>query len=753
MLWWWVVVALAAPQQARALTRIACLGDSITKGTGASRDELSWPSRVQKALGERQYEVLNFGKGGRTVLEEGTPYTDSEQWDDALDSGADVVTVGLGTNDAKSPEIWPTIPNVEDVFVAEYVDIIRRIREEVEPQSGDDLRVFLLIPVPQLSEGDAWEDASIINDRMPALIERVADEAGTGLINMRLGFEKVDDDDDPKYLANRDYYDDRIHPSDAGYAVMAENAMNGLSLTPVPTIDPTYEPTYAPTTPAPTTTLKPSSEPTTPRPSYLPTKRPTSAPTAPPTYRPTTPPTPGPSYLPSPQPSPQPTTPEPTSEPTSRPTPNPSPRPSLHPTPKPTATPSPKPTASPTTYRPSPSPSTSAPTGEHRPSPEPTRSLRPTLRPTTYQPSTAAPTESRYVVSLSAALVLSSDIADFNSDSSNAAAFEDAVESAVLGVDDCRDAVARSRRRRRQKRRRLLQQQQQPETTTTVDFDADLVVKAATLSDAAALGRDSFAADLITALDDGSLDAALQASARTAGATALLNGAFDATESADELGGIVVGGVVLLAADVPSPAPSSITRGGSGKSSGGSSSAADQSALLATILATICVVGLFGSLFVYWVYRRQQTKSGAIGLEMAHTEVDRKLRKRSLRRKRRRHRPDAVPEAPPPSPPEEERDDDGTARAQADDDVVAAKDDLVAAESPVPPSRPRRTRRAYDARNRRENDNLPARDDAPPSRDDVNSADLNEAARQIIADGNHDTTQSISQRTQVLFLD
>lgn len=45
--------------------KVACVGNSITYGTGLSdRATQSYPVKLQKLLGER-YEVENFGKPGR----------------------------------------------------------------------------------------------------------------------------------------------------------------------------------------------------------------------------------------------------------------------------------------------------------------------------------------------------------------------------------------------------------------------------------------------------------------------------------------------------------------------------------------------------------------------------------------------------------------------------------------------------------------------------------------------------------------
>ena len=70
--------ALFAQQQR---TKVACVGNSITYGTGLSdRSTQSYPVQLQKMLGNR-YEVENFGKPGATLLNQGhRPYTRQEEY-------------------------------------------------------------------------------------------------------------------------------------------------------------------------------------------------------------------------------------------------------------------------------------------------------------------------------------------------------------------------------------------------------------------------------------------------------------------------------------------------------------------------------------------------------------------------------------------------------------------------------------------------------------------------------------------------
>lgn len=88
------------------LTRIGCIGDSITVGWNEdyyNYDYLTYPKQLGY-LFWRDAVVINYGEGGREMrTDAGNAYTKSEIWKTCLKdaAGLDVVTVMLGTNDAR----------------------------------------------------------------------------------------------------------------------------------------------------------------------------------------------------------------------------------------------------------------------------------------------------------------------------------------------------------------------------------------------------------------------------------------------------------------------------------------------------------------------------------------------------------------------------------------------------------------------------------------------------------------------------
>ncbi|KAJ8610491.1 hypothetical protein CTAYLR_007771 [Chrysophaeum taylorii] len=245
------VLLFAALAWPAAPWTISCVGDSITEEGGASSSDDAYPAVLEGLLGSG-FEVKNFGRSGATMMEiEGESYRDRDEYEEALESEPDVVTIMLGTNDAKG-EFWGTlIDDPEDQYVESYVDLIATFQAlDTKP------RVVAMIPVPQLEESSKWPDSDVINEAsrdscfviparefnyflqiLPDLVADVAAQSNIDVIDMRVPFGDPPDED---------YYKDGIHPNDDGNEAMAAHLSTELSrlglLAPA-----TYAPTYAPT--------------------------------------------------------------------------------------------------------------------------------------------------------------------------------------------------------------------------------------------------------------------------------------------------------------------------------------------------------------------------------------------------------------------------------------------------------------------------------------------------------------------------
>ncbi|HSV13091.1 MAG TPA: GDSL-type esterase/lipase family protein, partial [Tepidisphaeraceae bacterium] len=106
----------ATQSSSAKLTKVACVGDSITYGSRIEdRAHDSYPAQLGRMLGD-QYNVRNFGVSGATLLKKGDrPYNKTKEYQPALDFAADIVVIMLGTNDSKPQNI-----SHKDEFVADY---------------------------------------------------------------------------------------------------------------------------------------------------------------------------------------------------------------------------------------------------------------------------------------------------------------------------------------------------------------------------------------------------------------------------------------------------------------------------------------------------------------------------------------------------------------------------------------------------------------------------------------------------------
>lgn len=80
---------------------VACVGDSLTYGTGAAnRFTDSWPSVLAAADGPLDLSTLNFGHYGRTVTDNRfLSYTNTLSYRQSMGAKADVYLIMLGSND------------------------------------------------------------------------------------------------------------------------------------------------------------------------------------------------------------------------------------------------------------------------------------------------------------------------------------------------------------------------------------------------------------------------------------------------------------------------------------------------------------------------------------------------------------------------------------------------------------------------------------------------------------------------------
>lgn len=182
--------------------RIACVGNSITYGSGVvNREKNSYPAQLQSMLGTA-FLVRNFGLGGTTLLKNGNkPYWASPQFQQSLDFQPDIVFIKLGTNDSKA---------VNRPFIKEFnKDLQALIKQYQELASRP--RVVLLLPLPSFSSDSMGIYDPVIAQQIHPLIQQVALQTGVELVDCYQLFI-----DQPNLLP------DKIHPNSLGATVMAK---------------------------------------------------------------------------------------------------------------------------------------------------------------------------------------------------------------------------------------------------------------------------------------------------------------------------------------------------------------------------------------------------------------------------------------------------------------------------------------------------------------------------------------------------
>ena len=198
------------PLSARRIIKVACVGNSITYGTGvANREQKAYPVVLQRLLG-KGYQVENFGKPGATLLRRGhRPYFDQPEFRAALQFRPDIAVIHLGINDT-DPRNWP---NYRDEFIPDYLALIDSLRA-VNPHVR--ILVARLTPIgvdhPRFDSGTRkWRE------EISQAVQQVAEIARVEWIDFYAPL-----------VPHPDWLPDAVHPDARGAEVLAKVAYAGI---------------------------------------------------------------------------------------------------------------------------------------------------------------------------------------------------------------------------------------------------------------------------------------------------------------------------------------------------------------------------------------------------------------------------------------------------------------------------------------------------------------------------------------------
>lgn len=186
-----------------SITRVACIGNSITEGIGASSGNANYPSLLKVGLGTA-FEVKNFGISGSTMsMNADAPYMTHSRgsYQAALAYKPNIVIIKLGTNDAANRN-WND--KTRSTLKQDYTTMVKDFQALSTTQ-----KIFMCLPC-YLPEGNTHGKDEYLTQGVIPIIREVAEECGCEIIDCHTPF------------VGRDHLlGDLLHPNDLGYTLLA----------------------------------------------------------------------------------------------------------------------------------------------------------------------------------------------------------------------------------------------------------------------------------------------------------------------------------------------------------------------------------------------------------------------------------------------------------------------------------------------------------------------------------------------------
>ncbi|HEV8542523.1 MAG TPA: GDSL-type esterase/lipase family protein, partial [Verrucomicrobiae bacterium] len=197
----WLLIFAAGFTAHSVPLKVACVGDSITEGSGLANPSIeSYPPRLQRLLGTN-FVVRNYGVSGRTLLKNGDfPYWKEAFFKQSHDWLPDIVIIQLGTNDSK-PQNWRYGTN----FVADYEDLIHTYAIATNAP-----RILLCTPCPVYGAGNYDIRPGVVATNIVPLVHDLSGRLALDLIDLQT-----------RLTNHSDWFPDTVHPNSKGMAAMA----------------------------------------------------------------------------------------------------------------------------------------------------------------------------------------------------------------------------------------------------------------------------------------------------------------------------------------------------------------------------------------------------------------------------------------------------------------------------------------------------------------------------------------------------
>lgn len=179
--------------------RVACVGDSITQGSG-------YPAKLQLLLGTN-YLVGNFGVSGTTVsLNSTSPYMNQTAFQKAVDFNPNYVVIMLGTNDARAD-----VNENNETFETDYTQLVSSFQN-----LGSNPQIFVVDSPPMFTDNPNYNNTYLSDNVIPQ-IDSVANNLNLPTINVHSAFGN-----------HSDYFMDGVHPNSDGAFLIASEVDNAI---------------------------------------------------------------------------------------------------------------------------------------------------------------------------------------------------------------------------------------------------------------------------------------------------------------------------------------------------------------------------------------------------------------------------------------------------------------------------------------------------------------------------------------------
>ena len=199
----------AVPKTKKGKKHIVCIGDSITFGAGVVPFQKwrSYPAYLQRLLG-KEYQVMNFGLSGRTLLRAGDmPYTKETHYTKAFQIEDAHYLIMLGTNDSK-PYNWE-----EAQYREELAALLLRCNSKGTVTVMKPPKAF-----PSKKTGEVPFD---VQDNVLCAIGRIIDETARELVIPVIDLYVFTEN-------HPEWFPDGVHPNAEGNRRIAEMMKIGL---------------------------------------------------------------------------------------------------------------------------------------------------------------------------------------------------------------------------------------------------------------------------------------------------------------------------------------------------------------------------------------------------------------------------------------------------------------------------------------------------------------------------------------------